>query len=179
MKYISGASEDILLVLKIFTHDEISVIDFTGQGRTCSPIPTDSLSFLYGQSAHGTFVGGKLLVCSSEVQECYKYDDASGKWSNGPQRNVDRFMMYGLDMDENTHLVSGGGETAGLYGEVYETEIFDGEEFTVGLSLPLSIRGNCMGNLGNGQAIVATGTIFGKMPENNCPSLFTLYARRY
>ncbi len=96
-------------------------------------------------------------MCSSEVFECYEYDDTTGDWANGPQRKVERFIPYGLDMDENTHFVSGGGETGGVFGDVFVTEVFDGEEFNTALSLPLSIRGHCMGNLGKGQAIVATG----------------------
>ncbi len=137
-------------MLEIWTHNEIKVVDFSGQGRTCSSIPLDSVTFsTLSQSAHGTFVGGELLVCGNELDECYLYDDETQIWRDGPDRLEERFLPYGIDMDENTHWV--------VLGDVATTEIFDGESFSGSVAFPKSFRGTCVGNLGDGKAIVALG----------------------
>ena len=67
-----------------------------------------------------------------------------------------RFLPYGIDMDENTHWV--------VLGDVATTEIFDGESFSGSVAFPKSFRGTCVGNLGDGKAIVALGDFWTFFP---------------
>ncbi len=152
-------------MLKIWSLFELGVVDLSSTDSTCDPIPLDSsISFEFKQSAHGTFVGGDLLICSSEVDECYVYDDEAQEWNGGPDRVVDRFMPYGLDVGEDIHWVSGGGETGGLYGDVFQSEIFDGSSFEESVELPVSIRAHCAAHIGDGQVVVVSGIGSKKVP---------------
>lgn len=76
-------------------------------------------------------------------------------------KNLCRYLMYGLDMvidGEPQHYVTGGGYITNFPGPVYDTEIYDGQNFANSSAvLPLSVRAHCAAAMGPDKAMVVTG----------------------
>ncbi len=144
---------DKLLVLKVYSQNELSVVDLTDESKSCLPIdPGPVGSAVAHVDGHGTFVGGPLMICGDDPDECFVYDDGEGVWSDGPPKELDRYFPYGLDMHVDgldLHWLSGGQRNP--------TETFDGESFAESVSLPANVLQHCAVDLGSGRAMVVTG----------------------
>ncbi len=148
---------DILLAVKNHDHHEIDFVDLSDANRTCAPANISGLGGLAdGQSAHATFVGGPLLLCGEQPEDCYEYDDAAGQWAAGPQRLQVRYLPYGLDLG-GVHWVSAGRD--GLEELDSSEEIGgDGGAFAESAALPFESYGHCAVALSDDEALVMTGT---------------------
>ncbi len=144
--------------MKTYLQEEISLIDLSDEGRTCDNLNIGPLADIFNpQTTHGTFIGGRLLVCGDDFDSCYTYDDTTGEWARDVERNNNRFLPYGLDMD-GYHWVSGG-EEVGLGFLFNSSEKYDGSSstFQESVDLPFPTRDHCAVRIGQNLALVMGG----------------------
>ncbi len=147
---------DLLVVVKSYTQPELSVIDLANPGRVCNSESIGPLAQIRNpQSLHGTFVGGDLFVCGDTKDDCFRFDDATLEWTRDENggRAQDRFLAYGVDMENGVHWVTAGDDG----GFTYTSEVFDGEVFADGIGLPVATRDHCMVRLSDTEAMLVSG----------------------
>ncbi len=162
---------DILITVSAYSEKTINVIDLSNEDRTCDDLNFGALDGVQNpQSLHGTFIGGSLLVCGDSRYDCLTYDIDAQDWFRTVERNIDRFIPYGIDMD-GYHWVSGG-DYLGLEDS---SELYDGTSatFQFAADLPVPTRDHCVVQIGADEALVMAGEHGG--PFFHAPSLTISY----
>ncbi len=155
--------------MSAYSQRTVNVIDLNNEDRTCDDLNFGELeSVLSLQSLHGTFIGGSLLVCGDDREDCLTYDVDAQDWVRTVERNVDRFIPYGLDMG-GYHWVSGGDGSSGSLQDA--SEMYDGTSFNLAADLPVPTRDHCAVQIGPDEALVLAGEqyetfLFVKMLES-------------
>ncbi len=155
---------NILVAVKAFVQAEVSVIDLSDPDVTCQSFDAGPLEYFeLSQSLHGTFVGGDLMVCGQEAQDCSTFNAEELEWiESEANRADDRFLPFGMDLGEGRHWVSGG-DNDGLLED--SSEMFDGTSFSPSVQLPFPTRDHCAVQVADDEVILMAG----KDKEDTCP----------
>ncbi len=158
LQIVSAQDNHILLAVTAAEQHVISVVDLQNPESNCDSIYLEPLVHLTDlQSTTASFVNGELLVCGAPSGECYYYNDASDSWRDGPDKNNYRFLPFGIDLNSTYHWLSGGRDTNGNYYD--NSEEYDGDSYSIGITLPLNVSDHCVVNLGGDEVMLIGGRL--------------------